>query len=78
VFATTSRPPLTTVDMCLKELGQLAARKLLDDIGGSSSHGLHKLACRLVIRESTGARRILQPAAVPAAPGSVAAQTQDT
>ena len=78
VFATTSRPPLTTVDMCLTELGQLAARKLLDDIGGSPSHGLHKLACRLVIRESTGARRILQPAAVPVAPGSVAAQTQDT
>ncbi|MGH3121574.1 MAG: LacI family DNA-binding transcriptional regulator [Streptosporangiaceae bacterium] len=54
VFAASSRPPLTSVDMCLKELGQLAARKLLDNIDGSPSHGLQRLPCRLVIRESTG------------------------
>jgi LacI family transcriptional regulator len=55
VFAESSRPPLTTVDMCLTELGQLAARKLLAEIGGDPSHGLEKLPCRLVIRESTAA-----------------------
>ena len=55
VFAQTSRPPLTTVDMCLTELGQLAARKLLAEIGGEPSHGPERLPCRLVIRESTGA-----------------------
>ena len=40
--------------MCLKELGQLAARELLDAIDGRPSHGLRRLPCRLVIRESTG------------------------
>lgn len=39
--------------MCLTELGQLAARKLLAEIGGEPSHGLGQLPCRLVIREST-------------------------
>jgi hypothetical protein len=62
--------------MCLTELGQLAARKLLEDIEGSPSRGLHKLACRLVIRESTGARRMLQPAAAAVAHGSAAAPSQ--
>jgi LacI family transcriptional regulator len=57
VFAETGRPPLTTVDMCLKELGELAARKLLADIEGNRSHGLEQLPCRLVIRESSGAPR---------------------
>jgi len=63
VFAQTSRPPLTTVDMCLKELGQLAARRLLADIGGDPSRGLEQLPCRLVIRESTGAARPAEPSA---------------
>jgi LacI family transcriptional regulator len=54
VFAESSRPPLTTVDMCLKELGQLAARTLLADIGGQPAHGLSQQPCRLVIRESSG------------------------
>jgi LacI family transcriptional regulator len=54
VFAESSRPPLTTVDMCLKELGQLAARTLLADIGGQPARGLSQQPCRLVIRESSG------------------------
>jgi LacI family transcriptional regulator len=53
VFATSSRPPLTTVDMCLTKLGQLAARKLLAQIDGEKLHGPEQLPCRLVIREST-------------------------
>lgn len=57
VFAATCRPPLTTVDMCLKELGQLAARRLLATIEGNPSHGVEQLPCRLVIRESSGMAR---------------------
>lgn len=55
VFAETTRPPLTTVDMCLTELGQLAARRLLARIEGDRSRGVEQFPCRLVIRESTGA-----------------------
>jgi LacI family transcriptional regulator len=48
------RPPLSTVDMNLYELGQVAGRHLLDAIEGQLTHGLHTLPCRLVLRESTG------------------------
>ena len=68
VFAATSRPPLTSVDMCLKELGRVAARELLDAIEGRPSHGLRRLPCRLVIRESTGPVRRLAPGAAAARP----------
>jgi LacI family transcriptional regulator, galactose operon repressor len=54
VFAESTRPPLTTVDLCLQELGAMAARTLLADIGGQPSHGLTQQPCRLVIRESSG------------------------
>jgi LacI family transcriptional regulator len=57
VFATSGRPPLTTVDMCLEELGRHAARRLLASIDGQHSSGVEKLPCRLVIRESTGTAR---------------------
>jgi LacI family transcriptional regulator len=57
VFATTGRPPLTTIDMCLNELGQQAARRLLASIDGQAFSGVEQLPCRLVIRESTGASR---------------------
>ena len=67
IFAGTTRPPLTSVDMCLKELGRLAARELLDAIDGRPSHGLRRLPCRLVIRESTGPVR--RPAPDTPAPG---------
>ena len=55
VFAETTRPPLTTVDMCLTELGQLAAHRLLARIEGDRSRGVEQFPCRLIIRESTGA-----------------------
>jgi LacI family transcriptional regulator len=57
VFAAAGRPPLTTVDMRLEQLGQHAARRLLAAIGGEPSRGLEQLPCRLVIRESTGTMR---------------------
>ncbi len=62
VFAATGRPPLTTVDMCLEELGRHAARRLLASIDGQVSPGVEQLPCRLVIRESTGAARPAVPA----------------
>jgi LacI family transcriptional regulator len=54
VIAAGCRPPLTTVDMDLAELGRFAAEKLLAAIGGAPAHGLHRRACRLVVRDSTG------------------------
>ena len=46
VFAGAGRPPLTTVDMCLEELGRHAARRLLASIGGQAFHGVEQLPCR--------------------------------
>jgi len=53
VMATASRPPLTTVDMNLNQLGHSAAQELLAAIDGRPSHGLRLQPCQLVIREST-------------------------
>jgi len=53
ILATACRPPLTTVDANLTQLGRFAAEKLLAAIDGEPAHGLHRLPCRLVVREST-------------------------
>ncbi|MEU4190873.1 LacI family DNA-binding transcriptional regulator [Kribbella sp. NPDC026611] len=53
VMALASRPPLTTVDLELEELGRRTAGHLLDAIGGSTHRGLLELPTRLVTREST-------------------------
>jgi LacI family transcriptional regulator len=47
-------PPLTSVDMCLEEVGRVAAEHLLAAIGGEPAHGVHTVPCRLVVRQSTG------------------------
>jgi LacI family transcriptional regulator len=68
VFADATRPTLTSVDMNLRELGRLAAQRLLDLIGGgpgSGPTGPVRLPTRLVVRESCGAHL-----------GDVAAQAQ--
>jgi LacI family transcriptional regulator len=50
------RPPLTTVDPNLAELGRVAARKLLSAIEGEPlGHGELRLPCELVIRQSSEA-----------------------
>jgi LacI family transcriptional regulator len=46
-------PPLTSVDMCLEEVGRAAAGQLLAAIGGEPASGTHRVPCRLVVREST-------------------------
>ncbi|TWD79571.1 LacI family transcriptional regulator [Kribbella amoyensis] len=53
VMALASRPPLTTVDLELEELGRRTAQLLLEAIAGHPDPGLHQLPTRLVPREST-------------------------
>ncbi|WP_307795015.1 LacI family DNA-binding transcriptional regulator [Actinacidiphila acididurans] len=52
VMALAARPPLTTVDMNLNEIGRIAALRLLDAIDGRTVGGVRTVACRLVVRES--------------------------
>jgi LacI family transcriptional regulator len=56
IMATACRPPLTTVDMNLRELGRTAAERLLAAIEGTFAPGVEKLPCSLVVRESSRAR----------------------
>jgi len=56
-------PPLTSVDMCLEEVGRVAAEHLLQAIDGEPSHGACTVPCRLVVRGSS------VPAAAPAENG---------
>ena len=53
VMALASRPPLTTVDMELEELGRRTANLLLDAIAGFPHPGPVELPTRLITREST-------------------------
>ena len=49
-----TRPPLTSVDMNLEQLGRTAARRLFSAIGaGTRDSGIVQLPCRVVPREST-------------------------
>jgi LacI family transcriptional regulator len=56
IVAAATRPPLTTIDMNLKELGHEAGRQLIDLIGGKELFGVRRLPCSLVIRESCGGK----------------------
>jgi LacI family transcriptional regulator len=53
VMALASRPPLTTVDLRLEELGRRTAQLLLEMIGGAACSGLVAMPTELVPREST-------------------------
>ena len=55
IIAAATRPPLTTVDMNLHELGRQAGLRLLALIDGRSEAGVVRLPCRLVVRQSCGA-----------------------
>ncbi len=57
IVAAATRPPLTTVDMNLKQLGREAGRCLIELIDGVTLSGVRRLPCSLVIRESCGAGR---------------------
>lgn len=56
VMAEACRPPLTTVDPNLSEVGRVAARELLAAIDGGSPGGVRTVACKLVVRASAPAR----------------------
>jgi LacI family transcriptional regulator len=53
VMALACRPPLTTIDTDLAEIGRQAALRLLDAIGGNPEPGVRTVPCRLVVRESS-------------------------
>lgn len=54
VLVTDCRPPLTTVDLNLEQLGETAVRHLFAALDGQNSTGVIRQPCRLVVRESTG------------------------
>jgi LacI family transcriptional regulator len=56
VIAEACRPPLTTVDMNLRELGQQAGERLLAAINGSPGTGVCQIPCSLILRESSRPR----------------------
>lgn len=54
VMALASRPPLTSIDLNLTELGHRAASRLLDAINDRPlPHGVEKVPCQLIKRRST-------------------------
>jgi LacI family transcriptional regulator len=55
VMATGRRPLLTSVDPDLHTVGRVAAERLLAAIDGQPRPGLHLVAPRLIVRESTAA-----------------------
>ncbi|GAB3284939.1 LacI family DNA-binding transcriptional regulator [Kineosporia babensis] len=52
ISAEAARPPLTTVDLGLQELGRRAGELLIAAIDGSPAPGLHTVPGHLVVRES--------------------------
>jgi LacI family transcriptional regulator len=53
ILAANARPPLTTIDMNLEELGRQAARRVFAAIDGTLGSGIQTIGCRLITREST-------------------------
>ncbi|MEU7824182.1 LacI family DNA-binding transcriptional regulator [Catellatospora sp. NPDC049133] len=53
-MAADCRPPLTTVDLNLEQLGATAVMHLFAALDGAPSSGVIRQPCRLVVRESTG------------------------
>ncbi len=52
LVAEAARPPLTTVDLGLEEIGRRSAELLLDAINGHAQPGIHVVPGHLVVRES--------------------------
>ena len=48
-----AQPPLTSIDMCLEEVGRVAAGLLLAAIAGEPACGTRTVPCRLVVRRSS-------------------------
>jgi len=56
VMALASRPPLTTIDPRLDELGRRAAESVLAMLAGEQRRGVVRQECELVVRDSTSVR----------------------
>jgi LacI family transcriptional regulator len=67
-----AEPPLSSIDMCLVDVGRTAAEHLLSAIGGHPTFGSQIVPCRLVIRGSSGTPPAAPGAPLPA-PGAVSA-----
>jgi LacI family transcriptional regulator len=48
-----AQPPLTSIDMCLEEVGRAAAELLLAAIADEPAHGVRSVPSRLVVRQSS-------------------------
>jgi LacI family transcriptional regulator len=55
IIATKTRPPLSTIDLNLHELGRRAGERLLAMIAGEHLAGIERQPCTLVVRQSSGA-----------------------
>lgn len=53
ILAGGARPPLTSIDMNLEEVGRAAARALFAALDGNPRSGVEALPCRVVLRGST-------------------------
>jgi len=56
IIAGATRPPLTSVDMNLVELGRETGTRMLNLIAGAQLAGVDRLPCSLVVRQSCGAK----------------------
>jgi LacI family transcriptional regulator len=65
VLAASTRPPLTTVDPCLEEVGRTAARLLLSRIEGVQERGIKRMPCQLVVRGSSGIQGLYERGSIP-------------
>ena len=52
-----AQPALASVDMCLEDVGRIAAEHLLSAIGGQPTHGARGVPCLLVLRDSASTTR---------------------
>ncbi|WEK03302.1 MAG: LacI family DNA-binding transcriptional regulator [Candidatus Devosia phytovorans] len=53
VMALAARPPLSSVDMNLRELGRVAGERLISMMAGERLRGVERLDCSLVVRQSS-------------------------
>ena len=69
IIASATRPPLTTIDMNLHELGRQAGVRMLDLIDGKEERGVVRLPCTLVVRDSCGSSAVAAGARASVAQG---------
>jgi LacI family transcriptional regulator len=61
VMVEATRPPITSIDMNLSELGRQAGSYIIRMIAGERFRGVERIPCRLVVRESCGAKLAATP-----------------